>query len=426
MNQTKEFHWKEYLSATIIVAALGYFVDIYDLILFSIVRKQSLLAIGVPISSIQETGLVLLNIQMIGMLAGGIFWGILGDKKGRLSVLFGSILMYSLANLANGLVQTTTQYAILRFIAGFGLAGELGAGITLVSELLPKEKRGYGTMIVASIGVSGAVFAGFIGIHFQPIVDGWRICYYIGGGLGLLLLFMRVGLLESGLYDNLKEKTVIKGDFRMLFTDWTRFNKYLKCILIGLPIWYTIGILITFSPELAKAIGVVGEIMAAKAIMFFYAGVTLGDILSGAFSQWMRSRKKVILLFLIILIVTLIPFFNAKGMSAQNFYYLIVAVGFGAGFWAVIVTIAAESFGTNIRSTVTTTVPNFIRGSLFFISLLFTSIQVYLKPTLGVDQALIWSAVLTGVVSLAIPLIAVFRLEETYGKDLDYLEDVKN
>jgi MFS family permease len=426
MNQTKEFHWKEYLSATIIVAALGYFVDIYDLILFSIVRKQSLLAIGVPISSIQEIGLVLLNIQMIGMLTGGIFWGILGDKKGRLSVLFGSILMYSLANLANGLVQTTTQYAILRFIAGFGLAGELGAGITLVSELLPKEKRGYGTMIVASIGVSGAVFAGFIGIHFQPIFDGWRICYYIGGGLGLLLLFMRVGLLESGLYDNLKEKTVIKGDFRMLFTDWIRFSKYLKCILIGLPIWYTIGILITFSPELAKAIGVVGEIMAAKAIMFFYAGVTLGDILSGAFSQWMRSRKKVILLFLIILIVTLIPFFNAKGMSAQNFYYLIVAVGFGAGFWAVIVTIAAESFGTNIRSTVTTTVPNFIRGSLFFISLLFTSIQVYLKPTIGVDQALIWSAVLTGVVSLAIPLIAVFRLEETYGKDLDYLEDVKN
>ncbi len=422
MNQEHHFRWKDYLSATIIVAALGYFVDIYDLILFSIVRKQSLIGIGVPIDKIQEIGLVLLNVQMIGMLTGGIFWGILGDKKGRLSVLFGSILLYSLANIANGLVQNTMQYGILRFIAGFGLAGELGAGITLVSEMLPKEKRGYGTMLVATIGVSGAVFAGFVGIFFETVVNGWRICYYIGGGLGLTLLFMRIGLFESGMYDAIKHHEVKKGDFSMLFTNWVRFKKYLKCILIGLPIWYTIGILITFSPELAKAIGVVGEIKAAKAIMFFYAGVTVGDFLSGAMSQWLKSRKKVIVIFLLLLVVTLIPFFNANGITAATYYWIIVAVGIGAGFWAVIVTIAAESFGTNLRSTVTTTVPNFIRGALFFISLLFTYLQVLLKSSLGKEQALIWSAIITGCIMIIIPLLTVFTMKETYGKELDYTE----
>ncbi len=418
-----KFELKDYINATIIVSALGYFVDIYDLVLFSIVRKTSLLGIGVPAASLKDTGLLLLNIQMIGMLAGGIFWGILGDKKGRISVLFGSILLYSLANIANGLAQDVTQYAILRFIAGFGLAGELGAGITLVSELLSKEKRGWGTMIVATIGVSGAVFAGFIGLFFQQYLDGWRTCYYIGGGLGLALLFMRIGLAESGMFNQLKSKSANQGNIWMLFNNWHRFKKYIKCILIGLPIWYTIGILVTFSPEFGKAFGIRGEIEVAKAIMYFYSGVTLGDFLCGALSQMIRSRKKAILYYLIALVAALIPYFFWNPVDVQTFYWLIAIMGLGAGYWAVLVTIAAENFGTNLRSTVTTSVPNFIRGSLVLISLIFTSTQALFKVSYPDDKSLIYSGIITGILCLGIPIATLLTMDETFGKELDYLEE---
>lgn len=419
----KAFQLREFLTGTIIVAALGYFVDIYDLILFSIVRKPSLMGIGVAEVDLQSTGLWLINIQMIGMLIGGIIWGIFGDKKGRLSVLFGSILLYSLANIANGFVHTVSQYAILRFIAGVGLAGELGAGITLVAESLPKEKRGFGAMIVATVGLLGAVFAGLMGMIFQDNPDGWRICYFIGGGLGLLLLFMRIGLFESGMYQQIEaDEEVRRGDFLMVFTSKERFVKFVKCVVIGFPIWYSIGILVTLSPEFTKAIGVVGKVQVPMAIMLYYLGASIGDVLCGFGSHFLRSRKKVILIYILAIAVVLVPFFFAKGVPVQWYYVIVFFLGLGGGYWAILMTIATESFGTNLRATVTTTVPNFVRGSLTLITLLFTGLQSYFKPSLGASSALLWAGVLTGVVCLGIPLLSIRSMEETYGKDLDYIE----
>jgi putative MFS transporter len=398
------------LSIPVLVAALGYFVDIYDLVLFSIVRKKSLIAIHVPEIDMERVGLWLLNIQMIGMLVGGILWGMLGDKKGRLSVLFGSIIMYSIANILNAFIDNTTQYALLRFIAGVGLAGELGAGITLVSEILHKENRGWGTTIVATVGVSGALLAGIIGNNFH-----WTTSYLVGGCLGLILLIMRFGVFESGMYQTAKESEHALGSLRMLFGNKHRLFRYTKCILIGLPIWYCIGILITLSPELGKELGIQGEITPAYSIMYCYAGVTLGDLLSGVISQLMQSRKKVLQYFVAATLLMVIAYFIMHNASAQSFYYLFIALGFAAGYWAVLITTASEQFGTNIRATVTTSVPNFIRASLVPISLVYALFQY-----IGITK--LHSALAVGILCCSIAFLAASLLEESYGKDLDYYE----
>jgi MFS family permease len=347
--------------------------------------------------------------QMIGMLIGGIFWGIMGDKKGRISVLFGSIFLYSTANIANGFVNDIGLYAWLRLIAGVGLAGELGAGITLVSEVLPKEKRGYGTTIVAAVGISGAILAGVIGEYFH-----WRTAYFVGGGLGLLLLLLRIGVYESGMFARTQQQDVVRGNFLSLFSNSTRFFKYLKCILIGVPIWFVIGVLITFSPEISQALGVQGTISAAKGIGFSYFGLTVGDLASGLLSQKLRSRKKVVVLFLLLLAGTTALFLLAQGASETYFYALCVALGFAGGYWAVFVTIAAEQFGTNIRATVTTTVPNFVRGAVVILTLSFKELQ----GSLG----LLTTAGLLGAVTVIIGLVAISTLPESFSKDLDYVE----
>ena len=238
------------ITLLILVASLGYFVDIYDLVLFSVIRVQSLKAIGVADDQMLTVGVKLINAQMIGMVIGGVIWGILGDKMGRFKVLFGSILMYSLANIANGFVTEVNTYAVIRFIAGVGLAGELGAGITLVAESMSKEKRGYGTMLVAAIGLMGAVVAGLVGDKFH-----WQTAYFIGGGMGLALLVLRLGVMESSMYKNIAHKNVSKGNILMLFNNWSRFKKYINCTLIALPTWFVVGILITFAPEFGKALG---------------------------------------------------------------------------------------------------------------------------------------------------------------------------
>ncbi|MEY4875406.1 MAG: hypothetical protein RL708_555 [Bacteroidota bacterium] len=426
MNSAPDFKIKYLLSATIIVAALGYFVDIYDLILFSIVRIPSLKTIGIiGKENIESNGLLLINIQMLGMLIGGIFWGILGDKKGRLSVLFGSILLYSLANIANGMVTNLNQYMILRFIAGFGLAGELGAGITLVVEQMHKEHRGYGTTMVATIGVSGAVFGGLMGYFFGMHGEGWRTCYYIGGGMGLMLLVMRIGLFESGMFENIKHQTHVKrGNLFILLSDFKNLKKYIKCILIGWPCWYVIGILVTLSPEFAEALKVNGKIFAPLAVAASYAGTTFGDLLCGILSQYLRSRTKTILIYLLATVVALVIYFMSSGISATMFYFVIFLVGTGVGYWAVFVTIAAESFGTNIRSTVTTTVPNFVRGSLPIISAIFTGFRFYFKKNdYSTDHTLIYAAILTGIIVMSVSIYAVLRMEETFDKDLNYVEE---
>lgn len=400
---------KKNVTLIITVAALGYFVDIYDLILFSVVRVKSLKELGVADEDMLSIGATIINSQMFGMLVGGILWGVLGDKKGRLSVLFGSIIVYSLANIANGFVSSVTAYTIIRFIAGVGLAGELGAGITLVTETMSKENRGYGTMIVAGVGLFGAVAAALISDHYT-----WQTSYFIGGGMGLLLLFLRVGLAESGLFKDVKESTIQRGNIFMLFNNASRFKKYLCCILIGLPLWFVVGVLITFSPEFGKALNATGILNAGKGVMYCYIGIAVGDIVAGFLCQLLRSRKKVMLMFLLLTAVAIAVFLSAQGLSPETFIWLSLFLGFASGYWATFVTIASEQFGTNLRATVTTTVPNFVRGSVVAVTISFQ----FLKGEVGILQ----SAMIVGAVCLIIALTALSQLKETFSKDLDYVE----
>lgn len=404
MNQQKH----TVFSLPVIVAALGYFVDIYDLLLFSIIRIPSLKSLGLNDDQIAHDGLFIINIQMIGLLVGGILWGVLGDKKGRLKVLFASIILYSLGNIANGFVQTVDQYALVRFITGIGLAGELGAGITLVAELLPKDKRGLGTSLVAGLGLTGAVVAFFMKEQFD-----WRTCYFIGGGLGFMLLLLRVGVLESTMFKTIENTDVSKGNFLMLFTGG-RFKKYLKAILIGLPTWFVIGILITFSKEFGTKMNIQGTIDPGKSVMFAYVAISIGDVFAGLVSQWLRSRKKALYLFYAFTALSMVLYFNLQNASVNMLYLASALLGFGTGFWAIFVTMAAEQFGTNIRATVATTVPNMVRGSLPLVALLFTSLQGQFDY--------ITSGWITGIIVMVIAVIAAYFTEETFGKDLNYLE----
>ncbi|MBW8780692.1 MAG: MFS transporter [Verrucomicrobia bacterium] len=406
---------RDVLQPAVIVGALGYFVDIYDLTLVSILRIPSLRSLGYSGEALINHGLDLLNWQMIGMLFGGIFFGVLGDKVGRLATLFGSILLYSLANLANGFVHSLDAYLVLRFIAGFGLAGELGGSITLVSEVLSKETRAYGTTLVATVGVLGAVVGGLVA--GSPHID-WRTSYFIGGGLGLALLLLRVSVAESGMFNQLKTQAagVSRGRFFALFTDWTRFNKYVRCILIGLPSWFVVGVLVTLSPEFARALGIVGEIKAGYAVSTLYLGLTAGDLASGLLSQWLGSRRKVVLGFILLTVGWIAAYFLSAGATAGWFYTVIFFLGVGIGYWAVFVTIGAEQFGTNLRATVATTVPNFVRGAVVPITLGFKVCKEHF--------GLLPGAMIVGGVCLALALWALHGLEETHGKDLDYFEPV--
>jgi MFS family permease len=412
------------LNKLIIVAALGYFVDIYDLLLFGVERTDSLneiLPIQFPNVSAQTLktlnatfGKLLLNWQMAGMLVGGIFWGMLGDKKGRLSVLFGSILVYSLANILNGMVHNTDSYIILRFISGFGLAGELGAGITLVSESMSKEKRGYGTMIVATVGVFGAVVAGFMG----DVITNWRYSFYLGGGMGLALLLLRIGVFESGMFDAIKTETKVKkGDMLHLFSSKKNIIKYLCIIFVTVPVWYVMGTLVLFAPELSEKLGLAPKaISAGRAIMFAYAGITVGDIFSGLISQLLKSRKKTLGIFLTLTVIGTILYFLFGGSSVTLFYTIVTFIGFATGYWAVFISTASELFGTNIRATATTTAPNFVRASTILISLLLDSII----SIFSVDK--LQATIITGTIVISLGFIALYFLEETFGKDLNYVE----
>lgn len=394
----------------VLVAALGYFVDIYDLLLFNIVRVQSLRDLGLSETLIKKDGEFIISIQMLGLLIGGILWGIMGDKKGRLSVLFGSIILYSVANIVNGFVQTTNQYALVRFVAGIGLAGELGAGITLVSEIASKEKRGLSTSLVAGIGLTGAVAAFFISQNFH-----WRTCYFIGGALGFCLLILRISVVESGMYNQVKEmSTVAKGNFLMFFNNAKRLRKYLLAILIGLPTWYVIGILVAFSNNFATELNVQGKIDPGKAIMFAYVAISIGDVLIGFVSHWLRSRKKALYIFYGLTMLAIAFYFMQDGGTANQMYAICAALGFGTGFWAIFVTMAAEQFGTNLRATAATTIPNMVRGALPLILLLFNWLQHF---TSYVNAGLI-----TGVMVMAISIVATIFTEETFGKDLNYIE----
>jgi MFS transporter, putative metabolite:H+ symporter len=398
-------------SIPVLVAALGYFVDIYDLLLFGIIRLPSLQDLGLNSEQITTEGEKILSWQMAGLLIGGILWGVLGDKKGRLSVLFGSILLYSVANIANGFVQTTDQYALIRFIAGIGLAGELGAGITLVSELTPKNKRGLATSMVAGIGLTGAVFAFIMKENFH-----WRTCYFIGGGLGFLLLVLRVSVFESGMFNEAKQMNVQRGNFFMLINKPERLKRYILAILIGLPTWFVIGILVTFSKEFGEAFGIEEPIDSGKAIMYAYAAIAIGDILVGLVSQWLKSRKKALYIFYGITSFFMFLFFTTLwGASANYMYWICAGLGFGTGFWAIFVTMGAEQFGTNIRATAATTIPNMVRGML-------TIMIIPMFKFFRAETDYVTGGWITGAIIMVITVAAAIMTKETFHKDLNYVE----
>lgn len=416
------------INATVIVAGLGYFVDIYDLQLFNIIGKESIKSsVGLNIADEKVVTHLFDNVlflwQMAGMLFGGLLWGILGDKKGRKSILFGSILLYSLANIANAFVTTLPAYEAVRFLAGLGLAGELGAAITLVSEVMTKENRGYGTMIIVVLGALGAVVAAFISKMRLSLfgLETWQTAYLIGGSLGLLLLFLRFGTFESGMFEKTQAETVQKGNFFMLFSQKERFLKYLACILVGLPVWYTIGILIKFAnSKFIPIIGILeGKIEASYPIMFAYIGLSTGDLLSGLLSQWFKSRKKVVIGFLIANFILACIFVFMREVSANFFYFFCFLLGSATGYWALFVTIASEQFGTNIRATATSTVPNFVRGAVIPITLGFSALASnWTSPNDGT----IYGALTVGLICTILALMGIFNLKETFGKDLNYSE----
>lgn len=405
-------------SIPVIVAALGYFVDIYDLLLFSIIRVPSLKNMGLTDLQIRDDGEKIISLQMVGLLLGGIIWGMLGDKKGRLSVLFGSIFLYSVANIINGFVHTVDQYAWTRFVAGLGLAGELGAGITLVTELVAKEKRGIATSIVAGLGLTGAILAFFLKQYFVNPADnsGWRICYFVGGGLGFILLILRISVFESGMYHEVKKMNVERGNFFMLFATGERFKRYLLSIAIGLPTWFMIGILLTFSKEFGVAMNMKEPIDAGKSIMYSYVGVSIGGFIIGFICQWFKSRKKALYLFYVITVIFMILFFTIQyNAPAYVMYINAWGLGFGTGFWAVFVTMGAEQFGTNLRATAATTIPNMVRGTLPLMILLF---QFFRERS-----DMIHGAIYTGLIVMAVSITATILIKETYHNDLNFLEE---
>jgi len=401
------------LSIPVIVGALGYFVDIYDLLLFTIVREPSLRSIHITDAEMITASTRIINFQMIGLLIGGIIWGVLGDKKGRLSVLFGSIILYSIANFVTAYVQNVDQYAWARFTTGIGLAGELGAGITLVSELLPKEKRGIGTSMVAGIGLSGAVVAYFT-YYFS---SDWRLCYKIGAILGILLLFLRISVVESGMFKSVRHQNISRGNFFMFFTNARRFRKYILAILIGLPTWYVIGILVNLSNRFAGELYREKTLDSGRAIMFAYAAISLGDIFVGFLCQWLKSRKKALYIYYFLATVSGILFFSPWNSNNTNMYIACALLGFSTGFWAIFVTMGAEQFGTNLRATAATTIPNMVRGSLPLINLMFVNL---FQKTWG--WGLVKSGIYSGIIVMIVTLVAAYFTEETFHKDLNYIE----
>lgn len=394
----------------IVASALGFFVDLYDIIIVSIVRKPSLLAVGVPESDLLEKGVLLLNVQMVGMLLGGFLWGILGDKRGRLSVLFGSIVLYSAATFANAYATSFEVFLLLRFLAGVGLSGELGAGITLVSEQMPAGKRGLGPAIIGSFGMLGAIAGAYVGGHYA-----WQFTYQLGGIMGFALLVLRLGVLESGLYEGLKEKTALRGNLSIIFSQKRHWLRYLAVILMGFPGWFINGVVMTFTPEIAKSMGMAELPSVSGVFTAFFIGFTFGDFSCGLLSQWLQSRKKAILTYISSFTLLLVLYFLVAHRSVNLYYAIFLLMGVSVGYTIVLLTNAAEMFGTNIRSTVTTSSLNLLRASVIPQSLLFSA----LVPSLGAAKA----AMVTGVCSIALAFFGYLQLEETFHKDLNYVDE---
>jgi MFS family permease len=355
-------------------------------------------------------GEFLLSAQMLGMMIGGIVSGVIADKRGRVSVLFGSIVLYSLANILNGFVDDVTSYAIIRFLAGVGLAGELGAGITLVGESMSIEKRGYGTILVATLGGLGAVSAGLAG-DFLP----WRSAFIFAGVAGFLLLLLRMKAMETGIFKSAQQTAKHSGSFFRIFHKRERTLRYMACIIMGVPIWYSVGLLITLSPELARENGL-SSLKTSLCFILFQCGVTFGDLTSGVLSQIFKSRKKILIAFMVLAVVsTALHFYQL--FHSSSIYLSALLIGTGCGYLSVFVTATSEHFGTNLRVTVTSTVTNFMRGAVTILIPLRIWVESTFSTTLSVS--LMWVGLLVWIPAL----LAVWWMPETYGRNLDFLED---
>ena len=420
----------------VLVASLGYFVDLYDLVVFSVVRVPSLgvkglglpeatpgpgggfldgvartfrILLGHETGDVTTAGAAILDLQLTGMVIGGFVWGVLGDRRGRLTTLFGSIALYSTANLLNAFVQTVPQYAALRFLAGIGLAGELGAGVTLVSELMNRHHRGWGTMIVAFAGMLGPVAASLVGGRIE-----WRHAYIVGGVMGFALLALRIGLVESGMFRRSEREHGRRGDLRMLFGSAERVRRLACVVALGSPIWFVGGVVFVFGPELARAIGCEEPVRPANVVLSGYLGAAAGDLVSGAVSQWLRSRRVAIAGAIVALGLSLTALLMLGGRGPNWFYACTAAAGFATGYWAVFVTVAGESFGTNLRATVATAAPNLVRWS----AVIWVNAWGAMKTPLGAGRA----AACVAAVAVLVGLLGVWRLPEPFGRDLDWEE----
>ena len=395
---------------SVAVAALGYFVDLYDIVIFGVVRVASLNDLGITGADNTSWGIHLLNLQMVGMLIGGVLWGVLGDKLGRRTALLATIGMYSLANVANGFVTSVEQYAVLRFVAGVGLAGELGMGVTLVAELMPAKYRGYGTTVISFLGLLGALAASYVGVLLP-----WRMAFIAGGAMGLVVMAARwYGLRESAMFTANRAQARHQGDVRVLFRSGATLGKFLAVIAVGVPIWYISALFVNLAPEYGKALRLAEPLTVAQVLRWQAIGLAIGSAATGLLSEWLASRKKVLYGCFALLIALVAALLGLEGTSVAAYCAVMFVIGLGQGYWTVFITTAAEQFGTNIRATVTTSVPNFVRAMIVPITLGLTAIW----DTTG----LIGGTVLIGAVVFGLALLALWSLPETYGRDLDYRE----
>lgn len=418
--ETKETKHKEQsIALLILVASLGYFVDAYDLIIASVVRSSAIVELGLAqVGTPEHTKYAQLfeYVQSAGILLGGIIFGVYSDKKGRKKALYYSIAIYSIANILNGLLSASvpfvgTVYCILRFICGFALAAELSIGIVMISETMKAKHRGYGTMIVVSFGILGAVLAAvlfeFIGIH-------WQTLYLIGGIAGVLLLIFRFSVKETNPFLDLENQESERGSWVMIFKNRRLLKILFNAILLGFPIYFFISIPIKFATDYGKELGL--TIKGTIPIIVFYIAMSVSDIIANYLCQLFENRKKVLYFYLgLCTISVFLLHFYPPTTPEQYFYLFSPLMGFASGYWALLITFTNEQIGTNIRSTYTTAVPNVVRSLFIPIQLLLTVLQ----PTFGTSTSVFY----IGVLAVILALLGLYSLKETWGKNLKFIDE---
>jgi MFS transporter, putative metabolite:H+ symporter len=389
--------------SSLFLIGCGYFIDIFDLVLFSTLRISSFEEL--KITDPTYWTVVFFNLQMTGILVGGIFWGKMADIKGRSWSFMGTILVFSIANIINGLTSSLTVYGICRFIAGFGLAGEMGSGIALICEKVPDEKRSLYLGFVSSLGCIGAVLSGWLG----DIVY-WRYLFIGSGFAGILLTLLRKNLLEPDLFRKTATLNIPRGQWKTLFQSPPDLIRFILLIFLGIPMWYIIGILWSFSTEMTSTIGL-NIFTSGQAILWGYVGVWMGDMLMPFVSQFLKSRIFTIQICLIMMLLGVIYLFQFQPHSLLSFQLTHIFLGFTIGYWAVYATLCGESFGTNIRALTSTSLPSLIR---------FSSIPMMIIYQYGRDENELNIALGMGLTVLCISMITTYFIKDTFQKDIDF------